>query len=269
MTDRRRTVEQLETVVIERDGPAVIARIDRPERMNALYPQVYVDLERAFALAEGDADVRALVLTGTGDRAFCAGGDKKMDLDGLADRSVEAQLADTAQAQALIRRIRAFPLPVIARVNGVAVGGGLDIALACDSVIAVDSARFGSLWIQRGIVPALGGAWFLPRMVGTLRAKQLLLTGELIDAAEALRIGLVTEVVPAERLDGAVDAAVAGFAAVPALALARTKALVNRAAEQDLESYFDQVAADGYLLTQTAGHAAGMDALKRRGDRDR
>jgi enoyl-CoA hydratase/carnithine racemase len=254
-------VRQFETVAVERAGASWTLRLDRPQQMNSLYRQVYLDLVAGFRLVEEDPDARVVILTGTGDRAFCAGGDKNHDLEELAGLTPERSLDETHVAQAIIRRIRTFPLPVIARVNGVAVGGGLDLALACDLLVASDTARFGSLWIRRGIVPALGGAWFLARAVGTLKAKELVLTGDIIDAAEAERIGLVNRVVPAGELDAEVDRLAASIAAHPPLALRMNKDLVNRAAEADLDTYLDTAAADCYVLSQTAEHADSVAKL--------
>lgn len=257
----REIVDELETVVVERSGPALIARINRPKQMNALWTQVYLDLHVALDRAERDESVKAVVLTGTGDRAFCAGGDKNLDLENLAGQGPEQNIADARLAQAFIRRLHELPLPVIARVNGVAVGGGLDLALACDLIVAADHARFGSVWIKRGLTPALGGAWFLVRRVGVHRAKELVLTGDIIDAAEAARIGLVNQVVPLESLDAAVDALVEKLAAASPLALELNKALVDRAAEHDLGTYFDVAAAGGYALSKTEEHLAGVRTL--------
>jgi len=260
----KQQAHELATVVTTMAAGVRTIMLNRPEQMNALYSQVYRDLEAAFDLAETDAECRAVVLTGAGDRAFCAGGDKALDLGNLGSYSVEDSIEEHELAQGVIRRIRDSALPVIARVNGVAVGGGLDLALACDLVIAAESARFGSLWITRGIVPALGGGWLLPRIVGTLKAKELMLTGRLVDGAEAAELGLVTRVVSDADLDAAVDAAVSQILAHPALALRFTKRLANAAAEGALDDYFDAATSYVGLLRSTEEFASSVAAMAAR-----
>jgi len=175
---------------------AQVARVtlNRPDVLNALDTRMGEALGEAFSSLANDArrgTIRAVVLTGAGDRAFCAGADLKERL-GIGDETWRRQheVFETAVAE-----IAACPSPVIAAVNGVALGGGNEIALACDFIIASETARFGQPEVTRGIMPGLGGTQHLPRRVGISRAKELLYTGRLIDAREALDWGLVNHVV--------------------------------------------------------------------------
>ena len=186
----------METVKVEREGDIATVTLSRPDQRNAL------DAEGARSVAtaiEETSDARATILTGAG-KAFCAGG----DLDELerwstsSPESIGTELYDSFQS--MIRSIRASDAVVIAAVNGAAVGAGMDLALACDLRVASERARFGQVWVRLGVIPGTGGAWLLPHLVGPTRAADLLLTGRLIDAREALEIGLVNEMVAADEL---------------------------------------------------------------------
>ena len=186
----------MDMVTIERAGEVATLTLSRPEQRNAL------DAEGARAVAaavKSASDARAIILTGSG-KAFCAGG----DLDELerwsesSPESIGATLYDSFQS--MIRAIRASDAIVIAAINGAAVGAGMDLALACDLRIASEHARLGQVWVRLGVIPGTGGAWLMPHLVGPTRAAELLLTGRLIDAREALEIGLVNEVVAADEL---------------------------------------------------------------------
>ncbi|WP_395108035.1 enoyl-CoA hydratase-related protein [Actinomadura sp. SCN-SB] len=210
------------SVGIERRGPLTIVTIDRPEARNALTPETMTGLGTAFQDAEGDPEVRALILTGAGDRAFCAG----MDLKAFAAGGKPA--GDGPGLEIFTERV--FPKPIIAAVNGAAVGGGFELALACDLVVAAEHARFGLPEIRRGLVAA-GGGTRLPRRIPLAIALEMGLTGEYIDAPRARELGLVNRVVPAsELLDSAAE--LAGLAARNApLALSVTKKLMRAEAE--------------------------------------
>lgn len=180
------------------DGIAVVT-LNRPERMNTLGGSMKQDLARAlFELARGDEAVRAVVLTGAGPRAFCAGADIKERVDqNLPLPEFHLRQKDTHE---LFRHIETFEKPVIAALNGVALGGGLELALCADIRIAAAHAKLGLPEARIGALPAAGGTQRLPRLVGIGWAKQLMLTCDHIDAEQALRIGLVTEVAAAEDL---------------------------------------------------------------------
>jgi enoyl-CoA hydratase len=183
-------------VQVERDGAVAIVTIARPEKLNALNRAVLGELDCAFAGLRADATVRAVVLTGAGEKAFVAGADIA-ELAVLDTRGAEEA---SAYGSAIFRRIAEQRAPVIAAVNGFALGGGCELALACPIRIASENAKFGLPEVGLGIIPGYGGTQRLPRIVGFGVAAELIATGRMIDAAEALRIGLVNRVVPLASL---------------------------------------------------------------------
>ncbi len=177
------------------DGIARIT-INRPDKLNALNATVIDELGQAIARIETEPEIRGAVLTGAGTKAFVAGA----DIGELAEQGPLDGQARAARGQAVFRRWERSGKPVIAAVNGFALGGGCELAMACHLRIASETARFGQPEVKLGISPGYGGTVRLPRLVGRGRALELLLTGTMIDAAEAYRIGLVNRVVPADRL---------------------------------------------------------------------
>jgi len=177
------------------DGIARIT-INRPDKLNALNATVIAELGDAVTRVETDAAVRAVILTGAGPKAFVAGA----DITELAEQKPLDGKARSLLGQQVFRRLERCGKPVIAAVNGFALGGGCELAMACHIRIASENARFGQPEVKLGIGPGYGGTVRLPRLVGRGRALELLLTGEMIDAAEAYRIGLVNRVVAADRL---------------------------------------------------------------------
>lgn len=177
------------------DGIARIT-INRPDKLNALNATVMQELSAAVAQVETDDAIRGVLLTGAGPKAFVAGADiSELAAQGPVDGKARAQLG-----QAVFRRLERCGKPVVAAVNGFALGGGCELAMACHLRVASEAAKFGQPEVKLGIGPGYGGTVRLPRLVGKGRALELLLTGDMIDAAEALRIGLVNRVVPADRL---------------------------------------------------------------------
>ncbi|MGH8649709.1 MAG: enoyl-CoA hydratase/isomerase family protein, partial [Burkholderiales bacterium] len=173
---------------------------NRPEQRNALTPIMLGETIQAVADAQTDPAIRVLVITGAG-RAFCAGGDTKAMAQSLATGSPAAYEGERlGQIQELQLMLRRFPKVVIAAVNGAAYGAGLDLACTADFRLAADGARFCEVYVRLGLAPGGGGAWLLPRIVGVTNALDLVLSGEPIDATEALRIGLVSQVIPAADL---------------------------------------------------------------------
>lgn len=250
--------------ILERQEGAVrVLTLNRPETLNALT----IDDMRALGARLEDAaarpEVRAVVLTGAGD-AFSAGGDAKflVEIPSMSDDAIREVVYGTFQRP--IRAIRAMDKVVIAAVNGAAVGAGCELALAADLRIASERARFGEVWIKIGCVPALGGMFLLPRIVGLGRATELILTGEIIDAAEAHRIGLVTRVVPADRLLSAALELAGALAAGPGRALATAKAALNRGLASTLGGELDATVADQLGCFRTRDFEEGVRALAER-----
>ncbi len=232
--------------------------IDRPEVRNALSRAAYAELEAAFREAQRDPAARCVILTGV-DPAFCSGDDVRDIMVGAQGQATAARLRDvrprpTPAALAVLECDR----PVIAAVNGPAVGWGMDLSLFCDIRIASERARFGELFIKRGLISDLGGLWRLPQVVGPSRAAELLFTGDVIDAKEAERIGLVSRVVPHESLLAAARELAGRIAANPPLALRYMKEGLRRARGGDVDAlgaYIGQTL--GYLFT-TEDHREGV-----------
>jgi enoyl-CoA hydratase/carnithine racemase len=187
----------IENAIYEKVGAIAQITVNRPKALNALNRQTLQEIEAAMRDARADQTIRGVILTGAGDRAFVAGADIN---EVAAIRGIEAT-AYAQYGQSVFDLIEAFEKPVIAAVNGYALGGGCELALACTMRLAVPAARMGLPEVKLGIIPGYGGTQRLPRLVGKGRALQMILTGDVIDANEALRIGLVNEVVePAELL---------------------------------------------------------------------
>ena len=187
---------ELENVLYETRGAIAYVTINRPQVLNALNKATWSDLRTAFEHARGDTAVRGVILTGAGDKAFVAGA----DISELAQSTAIDAETGSRFGQQVLDLIENLGKPVIAAVNGFALGGGLETAMACTIRIAVDHARFGQPEVKLGLLPGVGGTQRLPRLVGKGRALQLILTGGMIDAAEAHRIGLINEIVPADQL---------------------------------------------------------------------
>ena len=220
----------------EQQGPVVTLRLDRPQAMNALTFDVYRELTDTLHALADRRDVRAVVLTGTG-RAFCTGGDVREIIGALLGRDEKALLEFTTLTCDLIRAMRALPRPIVASLNGTVAGAGAAIALASDFRVAADTARIAFLFVKVGLAGAdMGAAHLLPRLVGLGRATELLMTGDFIEADEALRIGLYNRVVPVDQLPAATAALVDRLARGPAAGLAATKAALEAEMHMDLES---------------------------------
>jgi enoyl-CoA hydratase/carnithine racemase len=190
------TALTLKNVLYEKKGAIAYVTLNRPKVLNALNQQTWEDLRAAFEDARDDAEVRGVILTGAGDKAFIAGA----DISELANvTAVEAQKS-SSYGQEVLDFIEDLGMPVVAAVNGFALGGGCETAMACTIRVASENAKFGQPEVKLGVIPGGGGTQRLPRLVGKGRALQLILSGEMIDAQEAYRIGLVNEVVPAANL---------------------------------------------------------------------
>jgi enoyl-CoA hydratase len=245
---------RVEALVEGHDGVALVS-IDRPEVRNALNFALLADLADVLEALDADEDVRAVVLTGTGEAAFAAGA----DITELAEQTPERLTAE-GHFDAW-ERIAAVGVPVIAAVRGYALGGGCELAMSCDLIVAGEDARFGQPEIRIGVMPGAGGTQRLTRAVGQARAMELILTGRLFDAHEAYAAGLVSRVVPAaETMSAALDLATT-IAGMPPLAVRAAKAAVRSAAELPLAEGLRRERAAFFDLFATADQREGMAAF--------
>ena len=222
-----------ETILLEMRGAVCVITLNRPESLNALTMTVGREFKSAIAEAR-DRGARAIVITGAG-RAFCAGGDlREMQKIATQNGRVEAFFDEPLrELNDCIMLIRLTPLPFIAAVHGAASGGGCNFALACDLVVAGESARFNQAFVKIGLSPDCGGTFILPRLVGWRRATQLMMTGEVISAPEALAMGMINAVVPDEQLIARAMAMAEGLAQAPTAAIGRVKELLEASAKND------------------------------------
>lgn len=238
-------------IAVTDEGAVRVLAIDRPERLNAMAVETVTALERAVREASEDADVGALVLTGVGAH-FSAGGDAALIVDRV-QQGETALLALMRSFHRLIEEIWNSPLPVVAAVGGVAYGGGFNLALACDLVACAADARWCQVFLRRGVVPDLGGAYLLPRLVGMQRAKELMLLTPEIDAHRAVELGIANAVLPdlpatrARALEWATQ-----LAAGPRYATALSKKMINASTSGDLHAALELEA-----ITQTAALHGG------------
>ena len=246
-----------QTVLVDRaDGIATVT-MNRPEARNALDLTMREEMLGALDEIERDPAMRVVVLTGAGGH-FSAGGDVKsmQQKHTAADGRARVEMLNR-----FVLRLFNFSKPTIAMVDGYAVGAGCNIALGCDMIIASDRAKFGEVFLKIGLVPDGGGTWLLQRVVGLAKAKELVLTAEIIDAAEALRIGLVNRVVAAAELERATRALASRIAAGPPLAATLAKSLLNRAATADLAAALEGEAFGQSIAITSDDHAEGVRAF--------
>jgi len=210
-------------VLVDRQGSTTWLTLNRPQAANALSRALLASLRDELAKLAAQPGVTAVVIGGAGEKAFCAGADLKERL-GMTVEETHTFLDDLG---AFASAIEAFPRPVVAAISGAAVGGGLEIALACDVRLAADNASMGLAEVRLGIIPGAGGTQRLARLCGIAVAKDLILTGRRIDAATALQVGLVSQVVPATQLKTVVAAVCADLATAGPLALAQAKRAID------------------------------------------
>jgi enoyl-CoA hydratase len=217
----------LENVLYEKKGATAYVTVNRPKVLNALNQRTWQDLRTAFEDARDDAEVRGIIVTGAGDKAFIAGA----DISELATMTAVEAKKSTRNGQAVLDLVENLGKPVIAAVNGFALGGGCETAMACTIRVASESAKFGQPEVKLGIIPGAGGTQRLPRLVGKGSALQLILSGEIISAQEAYRIGLVNEVVPSADLITRAEAILARITSNAPLAVKFSLEAVNQGLE--------------------------------------
>ena len=247
----------LSNVLYEKKGAIAYVTINRPKVLNALNLATWQDLDAAFEDAKNDAAVRGVILTGAGDKAFAAGA----DISELAEVSAVEAEASSRVGQAVLDLVENLGKPVVAAVNGFALGGGCETAMACTIRLAVEHARFGQPEVRLGLLPGGGGTQRLPRLVGKGRALQLILTGGMIDAAEAHRIGLVNEVVPAGELIARAEAILGAIAGNGPVAIRLALDAVNKGVETSQSGGLALEAAYFGLCAGTQDKAEGTAAF--------
>ena len=249
------------TVRYEMDGSVAVVTLDRPDVLNAFNDELGLAVLEAVERASADDEVRCIVLTGAG-RAFSSG----EDLGALAEGYEKGEVPDLGDTlinryNPLIRAITGAPKPVLAAINGVAAGAGASVALACDHRVATDKVKLVLAFIKVGLIPDSGALWFLSRMIGTARTWRLASSGDPLTAGEALELGILDEVVPAEDFEGAWRAAAHRFAEGPTQAYALTKQLLYSAAEVPLEDQLEAEILGQSAAGRTADHLEGVKAF--------
>ncbi len=255
-----------ESVIYEVASHIATITLNEPEKLNPMSKGIQADTIAALQEANLDRSVRVVIITGAG-RGFSAGGDVRQlgesgdRLHGGPPGPFDRRLW-LKQTQKMVLAIRECEKPVIAAVNGVAAGGGCDIALACDIRFASDRARFGEVFAKIGLFPGTGGTYLLPRTVGIAKALEMIWTGDLIDAFEAERIGLVSRVVPHDELLAETRTFAARLAQGPPLALSLAKAAVYRGLDLDISAAFDYASTAEAITLTSADHREGVQALR-------
>ncbi|MFA5565302.1 MAG: enoyl-CoA hydratase-related protein [Acidimicrobiia bacterium] len=235
----------MDTLVVSRQDGIVTVVLNRPEIKNAINPTMFDELHSTLSEVSKNDDDRVLIITGAGD-AFCSGADLSGDRSGRERHHLERlrTIGDVAL------RLHRLAKPTIAKVNGVAAGAGLNLALGCDLIVSSDQARFSAIFARRGLSLDFGGSWLLPRLIGLHKAKEIALFADILSAEEAADFGIVNRVVPASELDAVVNEWATRLAAGPPLALSMTKTMLNNAhmvsMEQALE---DEARAQAVNLT--------------------
>lgn len=243
-----------ENVIVEKDGAVAVVTLNRPQALNALSYGLVKDLSLAMQELDRDNQVRVIIITG-GEKVFAAGADiKEMAGRGPFDERIHERLGYRDQINKIAK-------PVIAAVSGFALGGGCELAMSCDIIVASESARFGQPEVNLGIIPGSGGTQRLTHLVGKHRAMEMVLTGDIINAADAERFGLVNRVVPVELLLEEAKNVAKKIAAKPALAIREAKEAVLKAANSSLDEGLEFERKAFYLLFASEDRAEGMRAF--------
>jgi enoyl-CoA hydratase len=247
--------EQTVRLVVE--GNTAVVTVDRPKALNALNTSTLEQLEEAFAKVAGQAEIRGLIVTGAGEKAFVAGA----DIAEMMNLNIEQSLAFAARGHRVFDALERLHCPTLAAVNGFALGGGCELALACDLIYAADNAKFGLPEVSLGIIPGFGGTQRLTRLVGRSRAKELIFTGDMVDAVQAKAIGLALDVVPAAQLLSHCRAVIGRIAKKGPLAVSRAKRVIAQGADLSLAAG-NQVEREAFAdLFHSADRKEGMSAF--------
>jgi enoyl-CoA hydratase/carnithine racemase len=249
-----------ETLRYEVDGGVCTVTLNRPDKLNAVTSTSIEELIVAFDHADRDDAVRAVIVTGAG-RAFCSGGDVGRMREG-GPSALDGKNGLWEGVHRVPKQLEQMDKPVIAMVNGLAVGAGMGMSVMCDIRIAAESARFSTGYVKVGLVPGDGDTYFLPRLVGAAKALELLWTADFIEAPEALRLGIVQRVVPDAQLKDATYALARQIADGPQIPIRMIKRLVYQSMKLDLRTHLDLVSSHMGLVRQTADHAEGVAAFK-------
>jgi 2-(1,2-epoxy-1,2-dihydrophenyl)acetyl-CoA isomerase len=234
--------------------------MNRPDRRNALNPDMVSGLVEAARRAAEDHDVRAVLLKGAGG-TFCVGGDVKAMAEGRAPLPFEAKLANLRRGMEVSRILHQMPKPVVARLDGAAAGAGLSIALSCDLRVASESCKITTAFAKVGFSGDYGGTYFLTKLLGAAKARELYLLSPVLSASEALALGMVTKVVPDADIDAAARDLALSLAAGPSVALGYIKRNINNAEELSLEACFDGEAIHHTRAGETADHKEAAKAF--------
>ena len=252
------------TVLYEKSGPIATLTLNRPDTLNAMNENMMAELERLLLEVESDREVRAVVLTGSG-RGFSSGGDQKRDRTSAGEEKVfDGDLGGgvVERLNRCVLRLHQLQKPVLGSINGVAVGAGCNLALATDLRIAADTARFGEVFSRIGLVPDGGGTYFLPRLVGPAKAMELIMLGDIIDAQEALRIGLVNRVVPAAQLAEKTQQLAERLANGPTLAHGLAKTGLYQGMQLKLEDVLNLEARNQSIAGRSQDREEGVTAFR-------
>jgi len=253
------TRKDFESCFVTVKGNIATVTLNRPEKMNALNPELFDGISASFSFLASEADVRAVILTGAGDH-FSAGGDVEKDINPLRTKSVNEFRAYFESLADLYELVFNFNKPTVAAINGYALGAGLEFALMCDIRIVADNAQMGEFFVRMGLVPETGMC-MLPKIVGLGMAKLICMTGDVIDAKEALRIGLVEKAVPAEELINEAEKLAAKLASNPA-SVRIIKRAINEFAAMPYEASRNAQIAYQFEATRTADHAEAVTAFR-------
>ncbi|KAA3633614.1 MAG: crotonase [Calditrichaeota bacterium] len=248
---------EFKNLLVELDGEVAIVKINRERAMNALNRETVEELQSFFSYYWSDEKVKCVIVTGSGEKAFVAGA----DITELADLDVRTGNETSARGLYLMKTIQNFPKPVIAAVNGFALGGGCELAMACDFRFASEKAKFGQPEVNLGIIPGYGGTQRLPRLVGRGKAMQLIMTGDIIDAAEAHRIGLADEVFPHDDLMAKALETAKKICTKAPIAVSLAKESINRGLDGTLTAGCDLEKANFAQCCGTGDKNEGMEAF--------